>query len=291
MKDTVDGQTSGVTLEWAESHLATVFCRWDPQVTAFQNQSSARLIAEAGIASGMHVLDIASGSGVPSLQEAQIVGPQGTVVATEPNSMFLAKLRENIKDRHAPNVETAQCSASGLPFEVGSFDAATCHMGVMFFSDLDKSLASIRRVLRPGARAAFVAWGPDPDNSFTRTLGPIASRFLPPPPTDASPPPAPTLDQPRPTRFAEPGTLAAVLRDAGFVDVREESPVVEFTWPEAPDSMIRFWMELTGIGDLLPAGKRDPYIAEMHAALLPFSSANGLTFPVRIVVASGAAPA
>ena len=34
----------------------------------------------------------------------------------------------------------------------------------MFFTDITAGLTRIRETLKPGKRAAFIAWGPDADN-------------------------------------------------------------------------------------------------------------------------------
>ena len=43
-----------------------------------------------------------------------------------------------------------------LPFEDGSFDAATVGFGVRNVADLEKGVAELRRVLRPGGRLAIL---------------------------------------------------------------------------------------------------------------------------------------
>jgi SAM-dependent methyltransferase len=49
-------------------------------------------------------------------------------------------------------------SASELPFEAGSFDAALCLQGLQYFPDKEQALAELRRVTRPGARLVVVVW-------------------------------------------------------------------------------------------------------------------------------------
>ncbi len=281
------GTTSGVTDEWAEGHLARTFTGVHANLVDFQAETSARLIAEAGIGPGMDVLDIGSGSGVPALEIARIVGPDGSVVATDPSPIFLDALRANIAAAGLTNIEVVQSSASGLPFDGARFDAATCHMGVMFFADIAKSLAKIRHVLRPGTRVAFAAWGPPADNNFFGTQGAVFSRYMPPPPADAPPP---TADTPHPTRFAEAGTLSRVLTDAGFADVRKDAPLLGLKWPGDADSLISFWLDLTRIRERLRPDQIDSLERDLSAALEFFREGDGLRFEARIVIASGAAP-
>lgn len=53
---------------------------------------------------------------------------------------------KGLKDK----VEFIQGSAFEMPFEDGTFDAVTCSYGVRNFSTLDRGLAEMLRVLRPG---------------------------------------------------------------------------------------------------------------------------------------------
>ena len=49
-----------------------------------------------------------------------------------------------------------QGDAQQLPFEDASFDAATVGFGVRNLDDLERGLAELRRVLRPGGRVAIL---------------------------------------------------------------------------------------------------------------------------------------
>ncbi len=49
--------------------------------------------------------------------------------------------------------------AEELPFADASFDAAVCGLGLMYVPDPVKALGEMRRLLRPGGRAAAAVWG------------------------------------------------------------------------------------------------------------------------------------
>ena len=53
-------------------------------------------------------------------------------------------------------VEWVQGDAQQLPFEDASFDAATVGFGVRNLDDLERGLAELRRVLKPGGRVAIL---------------------------------------------------------------------------------------------------------------------------------------
>src|SRR5262249_43073221 len=82
------------------------------------------------------------------------------------------------------------------------FDRVTCRLGVMFFWDCRRALGELRRVLKPGGLASFIAWGPVEQNEYMRTvMGPFKKR---------QPPPSPAPDAPQPHRFGTPASLPAV---------------------------------------------------------------------------------
>ncbi|HET7093824.1 MAG TPA: class I SAM-dependent methyltransferase, partial [Thermomicrobiales bacterium] len=232
-----------VTEEWRDAHLPSVVAEWHPYLVRQQAESAAAVIAAADVAPGFTVLDVGCGSGIPTLALAEAVGPVGRVVAVDPSPIFIAAVKKNARELGLTNVEVVQASAVGLPFPPASFDAATCHMGAMFFPDLRAGLTRIRQALRPGKRAAFAAWGPDADNTLFKAFWTAAGPYLPPEAAQAAPP---GPDTPAPMRFATAGTLSAALRDAGFADVRETTRRFDLVWPGSPATLRDFWLALTG---------------------------------------------
>ena len=168
-----------VTAEWRDDHLPSFFVRWHRQNEALLQETTAAIIAEAAVAPGFTVLDVACGSGIPSLEIARVVGSSGSVTATDPSPIMIAALEENAQQRGLTNLVAVQASATELPFPPASFDAATCQLGVMFFPDVRAALQRIRAVLRPGGRAAFVAWGPAEENAFFGSFWSAAGPYLP----------------------------------------------------------------------------------------------------------------
>src|SRR5918998_3845038 len=189
-----------VTDEWRDANCRCFFARWHRQHGVLHQETTAAIIAEAAVASGFTVLDVGCGSGIPALEVARVVGPSGSVTATDPSPILIAAVEENARPSGLTNLVAVRASASELPFPPASFDAATCHLGVMFFPDVRAGLTRMREVLRPGRRAAFVAWGPPEENAFFGPFWSAAGPYLPEPPPaeDASPPVVATP-------FGEPG--------------------------------------------------------------------------------------
>jgi demethylmenaquinone methyltransferase/2-methoxy-6-polyprenyl-1,4-benzoquinol methylase len=73
------------------------------------------------------------------------------------------------------------CEADGLclPFADATFDVTSCAFGVRNFQDLDRGLAEMNRVLRPGGRAVVLEFT-RPANRMIRTLHEFyAGRIMP----------------------------------------------------------------------------------------------------------------
>ena len=208
-------------------------------------------------------------------------------MAVDPSPVFLAAVAENVRARGLTNVELVRSSAATLPFEPATFDAATCHMGAMFFADLNAGLTRMREVLRPGARAAFVAWGPDEENEMFGAFWSVARPYFPPPPAPDSS--IPEADIPKPNRFAQAGSLSRALTQAGYRDVRERSEQINLVWPGHAHSFLDFWRQLTRANEQVPAERREALEQDVLASLGRYAEGDTLHFRSKIVIASGAA--
>lgn len=274
-----------VSPEWLDDQLPNTFIKWHPYRFGAEGDTTRAIVEAAGVRAGSRVIDIGSGAGVPALSIALIAGPEGHVTATDPSPRFVSALMENAAALGLTNFDAIQTSAAQLPFPSESFDAATCHFGVMFFPDMRAGLAQVRRVLKSGAKAGFICWGPPTQNTFFNVGSRVVASYLPPQP----PPDQPVASYPNPMRFSEPGTLSVHLRDAGFGDVQEETRMLEIGWNGDAASMAQFWFESRGLAQSLPRDQWDAATRDFRAAFAPFAKDGGLRFPAAIVVASGMA--
>ncbi len=69
--------------------------KWHPQLAALCQAFTDNLLIAAGVEPGMHILDLASGTGEPALTLARAAGPDGRVTATDLVSDMLAVAEEN----------------------------------------------------------------------------------------------------------------------------------------------------------------------------------------------------
>ena len=277
-----------VPAEWRDPHLPTVFAKWHPSLVALQRATIEAVIAAAGVQPGFAVVDVGCGSGIPALALAEVVGPAGRVAATDPSPVFVAAVAANARRLGLANLNAVEASAAGLPFAPATFDAATCHMGAMFFADAGAGLARIRAVLRPGGRAAFVAWGGDVGNAFFASFWGAARPHLPlDPTTDGGAAPEP--DAPGPMRYAAPGSLSGALRAAGYRDIHEETRTVDLVWPGPAETLRDFWLELTRLEAKVPPDRREAFRADVLASLRRHAEGDAIRLPAPVVVATGRA--
>ena len=107
----------------------------------------------AHVAPGMHVLDIATGTGLAAEAALGVIGAAGHVTAADLSPAMVEKARQRLGN--VKNVSLAVEDGQALSYPDESFDAVVCSLGLMFFPDPLRALAEFRRVLRPGGRAAI----------------------------------------------------------------------------------------------------------------------------------------
>ncbi|WP_375207076.1 class I SAM-dependent methyltransferase [Hyphococcus sp.] len=106
---------------------------------------------------GDRCLDLACGTGAVSRKLAERFGERITINAVDiaPPMLEVAK-----KQSSACSIDYQIAAADDLPFTDDSFDILFCQQGFQFFPDKEKAMAEIRRVLKPGGRAAISVWRP-----------------------------------------------------------------------------------------------------------------------------------
>jgi len=171
-----------------------------------------RAAAEAVVRSGDRVLDACCGTGDLALAAKE--AGAGSVTGLDFSPRMLERARAKSRE-----IEWVQGDLLALQFEDASFDAATVGFGVRNLEDLERGLAELRRVLRPGGRLAILEitqprgmLAPFYRLWFDRFV-PLLGKLLP----GGS---AYTYLPASVRRFPRPEELGELLRAAGFDDVR-----------------------------------------------------------------------
>jgi SAM-dependent methyltransferase len=268
--------------DWGNQYRLVASERWKAKSAAMGQPVTDALVQYAQPRPGMHVIDLASGTGEPAMTLTSRVGPQGHVTAIDLSPDLLEIAEKRAQSRGLTNFSTQKTDAHALPFADDSFDLGTSRFGVMFFRDPQKALGELRRVLRPGARACFLAWGSFDQPYWSSTVGAvhrlIGGALLPP-------------DGPNPFRFASSGSLSDVLRAAGFDSVEEETRTVPWTWPGSPEEL---WEQMKAISvpfrpllDRVPRDHWPQVDAEVCREVARYSDGENIAFGASVVLASG----
>src|SRR3954453_4422805 len=111
----------------------------------------ARAADLAAVGPGDRALDVATGTGDLAIELARRVGPSGEVIGSDFSEEMLTLAR-----RKAPALRFEFGNALELPYADDSFDAVTVGFGARNFSDLERGLSEMARVVRPGGRVVVL---------------------------------------------------------------------------------------------------------------------------------------
>jgi demethylmenaquinone methyltransferase / 2-methoxy-6-polyprenyl-1,4-benzoquinol methylase len=172
-----------------------------------------RAARETGLGPGGSALDVACGSGKLTAELAKIAGPRGRVIGLD----FSARMLDIARGSH-PALEFIEGDALSLPFEDGSFDAATIAFGLRNLADPIRALREMTRVARRAVVLEFVR----PPRGlvggayrvYLRTLLPAVGGLLSGAP-DAYRYLSDTVDS-----YRTPGELGEMAMRAGWTEVR-----------------------------------------------------------------------
>lgn len=157
-----------------------------------------RMLELAELRPGMHVLDLATGKGVPLLPIAEAVGPSGRVLGVDPSAAALKVTQARADQAGLTNVELQAVGAEAFEAPPASFDAATSRWGLFALEDPVAVLRRVGRALKPGAPLVVALWSEYERISWYSVPREVTTRFL-------------TLpDTAGPTRL---GTLASIRRE------------------------------------------------------------------------------
>ncbi len=129
--------------------------------------------AVAAISAGQSVdsrcLDVAIGTADLAIETAKQL-PQATIQGLDLSVEMMRIGEEKVRKLSLEQrITFLEGSALEMPFEDNSFDIVTCAYGVRNFSDLDKGLSEMQRVLKPQGRLMILEFS-YPDNRMIASL-------------------------------------------------------------------------------------------------------------------------
>jgi len=197
------------------------------------------LLERAMLTPGLHVLDVACGTGIPSLMISPLVTPGGTVTGIDLAPGMVELARKKAEANGLENVTFREADGESLPFPDDSFDVVLCNHGLVHMTDRAKALNEMRRVLKKGRGLLALSSWSTPDRSLPIGIVAKTIRELWP---AAVVPGAPMWFD-----FGVEGVLEKTLSERGFQEVH----VTRHTVTLETGSAEEYWERVMGISGRL----------------------------------------
>jgi demethylmenaquinone methyltransferase/2-methoxy-6-polyprenyl-1,4-benzoquinol methylase len=174
-------------------------------------------LQRAGLAAGMKVLDVGTGTGLVAREALALTGPTGSLVGVDPSAGMMAQA-------HLPGVQLLQGFAEAIPQPDASADFLSMGYALRHLSDVRPAFAEFYRTLKPGGRVLILEitrprsrWAMALLKAYMRLVVPAAAWFV-----------SRGGDTPKLWRYywdtieacIPPDAVLAALREAGFTDAR-----------------------------------------------------------------------
>lgn len=251
----------------------------DYERLGFVHACAARLLELAHLPSAAHVLDVGTGTGLVALAAAWVVGEQGSVIGLDFSAQMLKSANEQLAKTNLTQVSFVQGNAEDLEFPDGRFDAVLCASALFFVPDMTRAVQEFHRVLKPGARVGFTAFGAE----FLQPVSALLSTRL---ERHGVPPAQPPL-----ARLADPDTCQRLLEDAGFTDVQVTVEQVGYHLSSFNDRWLEIRAGLEGLPlERLPVDVVERIKGEHEAELEGLFTSAGLWINVPANFAFGTKP-
>jgi SAM-dependent methyltransferase len=233
------------------------------------------MIEHANLQPGQRLLELAAGPGDTGFLASELIKPGGTLVCSDASDAMLALARDRAASFGIENVEFAQLQLEWIDLPAASVDAALCRWGVMLCSDPPAAAKEVRRVLRPGGRFTLAVWDLPERNPWTTIPAQTLIEL------GYSAPPDP--GGPSMFALAAPGSLEALLEEAGFTEIVVDGVQLDRTYgsvEELIDETHDLSVMFADVYDALDADERsevaqriaahaDGYMTDGGALLLP----------------------
>jgi len=128
---------------------------------------------------GMKLLDLAGGTGDVSFRALERA-PEMRITLCDINAAMLEQGRARAFDRNVFRAIDWVCGdAQALPLPDNSFDACTIAFGIRNVTHIDKALAEIKRVLKPGGHFLCLEFSPRPNMALEKIYDAYSFHVLP----------------------------------------------------------------------------------------------------------------
>jgi ubiquinone/menaquinone biosynthesis C-methylase UbiE len=246
---------------------------------------SAAMLDALALQPGERVLELAAGPGDTGFMAAERIRPGGELISSDGSEAMLEVARRRATAAGLDNVEFRQLELEWIDLETATVDAVLCRWGIMLIVDPEAAAREIRRVLRPGGRAALAVWDAPERNPWTT----IPNQAM----IDLGHAPPPVRDAPGMFALAGEGRLAELLLGAGFIEVSISPVALERRFQSAEqylEETVDMSASLAAAFTDLDSGQRAEVLERIGAAAEAFRAGDGsLVLPGSSLVASAGA--
>ena len=196
---------------------------YDGGAIDFFGPAGRDLVDRAAPRPGQRVLDVGAGKGASAVPAAELVGPDGHVLAVDLAPGMVTALAARAEAAGLAHLVAEVGDAEDPPGEPGSFDLVQSSLCLFFLPRLDVALARYHELLRPGGRLAF-SWFGDDDARWE----PVYAELL------ADVPVGERQERRRPggSAFSSVAALEDAVRRAGFAEVGTHEVRMEVAVPD-----------------------------------------------------------
>ena len=282
---TIDPDEQRYASREAWEQAAAGWGRMADQVRDWGLDLSAKMVDALALQPGQRVLELAAGPGDTGFMAAELVAPGGTLICSDGAEAMLAVARERAAAQGIRNVEFRQLELEWIDLPTADVDAVLCRWGIMLIVDSEGAAQEIRRVLKPGGRAALAVWDEPARNPWTT----ISSQAL----IDLGFAAPPQPGEPGMFKLAGDGVLRELLLTAGLLDVR----VTPVSMERRFDTVDQYLAETLAMSSRFRSTYRELELEQQVALkrriardLKPFAAADGsLALPGSSLVAVASA--
>ncbi len=115
-----------------------------------------KLVAACGLKPGMVVADVGAGTGLHTRLFAKAVGDEGQVFAVDISAKFLEHIQKTSREAKLRNITPVLCNEDAVDLPKGSVDVAFVCDTYHHFEFPERTLASLRRAIKPGGKLVIV---------------------------------------------------------------------------------------------------------------------------------------
>lgn len=267
---------------WVE--LAPLLCKNSDFVDAWTKESTDLIISAFSNLEGKRVLDIACGTGDPTLSLAIGVGENSEIVGLDFIPELIKELENRAKRKNLKNVSGKVGNSLNLPFKDETFDAICCRFGMQYLNDNLKirQLQEAYRVLKKGGRIVIVDWGEEGHGEIKNVYLDVLKKYKSTEKVDKA-----STD----FNLIAASKFAQLLESADFLNVQSDYTEIHWRWNGTPES---FWIFIRSMAPQMgpifaniPEETANKIHEEVHQNVGKYYDGSVVSIPAKNIVVKG----